>query len=136
MGLYRLFRISYMSLLPTAYLPGGYVSIIRHFSLLYIAICTTCRKKHRERVTSEAKWLQPEATDESPPLQRLYSLKHILTQHPTSLLRRAFLVFLHCSLLRSSASIIVRIYNTKEPLREEASQGFCPLNHRKYIFFQ
>ena len=30
------------------------------FSLFYSAICTTCLKKHRERLTtSEAKWLLP-----------------------------------------------------------------------------
>lgn len=30
------------------------------YSLFYSAICTTCRKKHNERVTCEAKWLRPE----------------------------------------------------------------------------
>ena len=30
------------------------------FSLFHLAICRTCRKKHRERLTtSEAKWLRP-----------------------------------------------------------------------------
>ena len=30
------------------------------FSLFYSAICTTCRKNHREQLTtSEAKWLRP-----------------------------------------------------------------------------
>ena len=30
------------------------------FSLFYSAICTTCRKKHKERLTtSEAKWMRP-----------------------------------------------------------------------------
>ena len=32
-----------------------------HYFHYFIKLCrTTCRKKHNERVTSEAKWLRPE----------------------------------------------------------------------------
>ena len=41
------------------------ISYFTLYSLFYSAICTTCRKKQSERVTSEAKWLWPEKETQS-----------------------------------------------------------------------
>ena len=51
--------------------PENCVSTIIYFFLISLAICTVCRKKHRERVTNEAEWLKTETTDEPVPFQRL-----------------------------------------------------------------
>ena len=49
------------------------------FSLFYLAICTTCRKKHGERVSSEAKWMRPgkETQPESASVQETESERFV-----------------------------------------------------------